>query len=125
MQIWAVVYVINLLDISPERMSENRCNIQQLINEACLKDACIVVVLNTMSTPPDVAPIPPAEMAGRLGLYEAAAAEGNRIKWFVVDCRSGDADPQWAEAFRYMLQRFQRVLFPPPPPPNRVARGAG
>lgn len=121
-QVWAVVYLVSLLEASSDRMSQNRSFLQQLINEPCLKSACIVVVLNTMGASLDTAPLSPQEMVGRLGLYEAAAAEGNRIKWFVVDCKLGEADPQWAEAFRFMCERFHHILFPPPPPPTRTAK---
>ncbi|OEH75106.1 ADP-ribosylation factor [Cyclospora cayetanensis] len=123
--LWCVVYVINLLETQEDRLTENKAILMQLANEACLKAACIVVVLNTMGTPPESAPVPPSQLVSRLGLYEVASTEGQRIKWFVVDCRKGETDPQWAEAFRFILDRFHRIIYPPPPPPKRKEKKGG
>ncbi|KAL8437570.1 hypothetical protein Efla_000433 [Eimeria flavescens] len=124
-QVWGVVFVVSVTDVSAARVSAAKSLLSVLLADACLKSACIVVIFNTMGTPADTAPLPPVELAGRLGLHQAAAEEGSRLRWFVVNCRDGEADPEWAAAFRFILERFQHKLAPPPPQhaKARAARG--
>ncbi|KAL8272105.1 hypothetical protein Esti_003948 [Eimeria stiedai] len=124
-QVWAVVLVVSLVDLSGDRVAENRSLLNVLLNEACLKSACVFVVFNTMGHDAEAAPVTSAELAGRLGLFQAAAAEGSRVRWFAVNCREGERDSQWAEALRIILEKFNRILCPRPPPPTRAGGAAG
>lgn len=117
--VWGVVYVVNLLDLNESRIAENRALIQQLITDSCLRNASVTVIFNTFGSSSDGQPQAAKKLAAKLGLHAAAAENKSRVTWYLVDCQKGEDDTRWNQAFRAMLDRFHRILFPPPAPPTK------
>ncbi|EPT28364.1 ADP-ribosylation factor, putative [Toxoplasma gondii ME49] len=109
-KMWAAVYVVSLTDTNPERIARNRAELRALLSDDCLCDSAVVVVMNTFGMTVDSVPIPPPEMASRLGLLEAEdTTAASRLAWFVVDAKEGDRDPQWGEALNFLFQHFAKM----------------
>ncbi|CBZ53893.1 putative ADP-ribosylation factor [Neospora caninum Liverpool] len=109
-KMWAAVYVVSLTDTNPERIARNRAELRALLSDDCLCDSAIVVVMNTFGMGIDSVPIPPPEMASRLGLLEAEdTAAASRLAWFVVDAKEGEGDAQFQEAVNFLFAHFAKM----------------
>ncbi|PFH35639.1 putative ADP-ribosylation factor [Besnoitia besnoiti] len=110
-KMWAAVYVVSLTDTNPERIARNRADLRALLSDDCLCDSAVVVIMNTFGMAIESVPIPPNEMASRLGLLEAEdTTSAERLSWFVVNAKEGEKDTQWQEALKFLLARFACML---------------
>ncbi|CAD2108898.1 ADP-ribosylation factor, putative [Plasmodium vinckei] len=102
----AVLYVINVMDISDEAVTENNSLISLLLNDECLQTSCIVLVFNTFNEVDKVDETTKNELLIRYKIKDLIDNYGNRIHHIFLDCKSCKLDKNWMNLIQQISYYF-------------------
>ncbi|SBT77558.1 ADP-ribosylation factor, putative [Plasmodium ovale] len=102
----AILYVINIMDISDESISENNTLISLLLNDECLQASCIVLVFNTFNDVNSIDETIKNELFIKYKIKDLINHYGNRIHHIFVDCKSCKLDKNWMDLMQQISYYF-------------------
>ncbi|VEV57486.1 ADP-ribosylation factor, putative [Plasmodium vinckei vinckei] len=102
----AVLYVINIMDISDEAVTENNSLISLLLNDECLQTSCIVLVFNTFNEVDKIDETTKNELLIRYKIKDLIDNYGNRIHHIFLDCKSCKLDKNWMNLMHQISYYF-------------------
>ncbi|CAG9477651.1 ADP-ribosylation factor-like protein, putative [Plasmodium vivax] len=91
----AILYVINIMDISDEVLRENNSHISLLLNDECLQASCVVLVFNTFNDVDSVDEATKNQLFVKYKVKDLINHYGNRIHHIFVDCKNCKLDKNW------------------------------
>ncbi|KYN97361.1 putative ADP-ribosylation factor [Plasmodium gaboni] len=102
----AILYIINIMDISDECISENNSLISLLLNDECLQMSCIVLVFNTFNEVHKIQEDVKNDMLMKYKIEDLINHYGNRIHYLFVDCKNCKMDKGWIELMHQISYYF-------------------
>ncbi|EUD68686.1 small monomeric GTPase [Plasmodium inui San Antonio 1] len=91
----AILYVINIMDISDEILRENNSLISLLLNDEFLQASCVVLVFNTFNDVDSVDEATKHQVFLKYKIKDLINHYGNRIHHIFVDCKNCKLDKNW------------------------------
>ncbi|KOB62786.1 hypothetical protein PFHG_04548 [Plasmodium falciparum HB3] len=102
----AILYIINIMDISDECISENNSLISLLLNDECLQTSCIVLVFNTFNEVHNIQENLKNDMLIKYKIEDLINHYGNRIHYLFVDCKNCKMDKGWIQLMQQISYYF-------------------
>ncbi|KAI4837126.1 ADP-ribosylation factor [Plasmodium brasilianum] len=102
----AILYVINIMDISDESITENNLLISLLLNDECLQASCIVLVFNTFNDVNNIDESTKNQQLIKYKIKDLIDHYGNRIHHIFVDCKNCKLDKNWMDLMQQISYYF-------------------
>ncbi|CRG93955.1 ADP-ribosylation factor, putative [Plasmodium gallinaceum] len=102
----AILYVINIMDISDESTTENNMLISLLMNDECLQASCVVLVFNTFNNVNIIDDTFKNELLIKYKIKDLINDYGNRIHYIFVDCKNCNLDKNWMDLIKQISYYF-------------------
>ncbi|VWU51559.1 ADP-ribosylation factor, putative [Hepatocystis sp. ex Piliocolobus tephrosceles] len=102
----AVLYVINIMDLSNESTVENNKLIRFLLNDECLQECCVVLVFNTFSDVENIEENLKNNLLIKYNINCLVDDYGNRIHYIFLDCKNCKLDNNWMSLMQQISYYF-------------------